>query len=209
MLELAILGLLKEKPMHGYELKKRLSFMLGHFWTVSYGSLYPALKRLEKQGGIERAYSVKEKTRNRNVYRITSKGEADFMRLLADTRAETALSDTEKFDIRMAFFQYLTPETRLRLLEKRRSLLEEQVKSFKAYKSSNRNQDHYQSGLLSHKVDQTRSDIRWLDRLIAHEREMIEEHPVEKLDKEKKVEQKGGQQAPLEGESRRVSAAGA
>jgi hypothetical protein len=38
---------------------------------------------------------------------------------------------------------------------------------------------------------------------------MIEEHPVEKLDKEKKVEQKGGQQAPLEGESRRVSAAGA
>ena len=131
------------------------------------------------------------------------------MRLLADTRAETALSDTEKFDIRMAFFQYLTPETRLRLLEKRRSLLEEQVKSFKAYKSSNRNQDHYQSGLLSHKVDQTRSDIRWLDRLIAHEREMIEEHPVEKLDKEKKVEQKGGQQAPLEGESRRVSAAGA
>jgi DNA-binding PadR family transcriptional regulator len=209
VLELAILGLLKEKPMHGYELKKRLSFMLGHFWTVSYGSLYPALKRLEKQGGIERAYSVKEKTRNRNVYRITSKGEADFMRLLADTRAETALSDTEKFDIRMAFFQYLTPETRLRLLEKRRSLLEEQVKSFKAYKSSNRNQDHYQSGLLSHKVDQTRSDIRWLDRLIAHEREMIEEHPVEKLDKEKKVEQKGGQQAPLEGESRRVSAAGA
>jgi DNA-binding PadR family transcriptional regulator len=209
VLELAILGLLKEKPMHGYELKKRLSFMLGHFWTVSYGSLYPALKRLEKQGGIERAYSVKEKTRNRNVYRITAKGEADFMRLLADTRAEAALSDTEKFDIRMAFFQYLTPETRLRLLEKRRSLLEEQVKSFKAYRSSNRNQDHYQSGLLSHKVDQTRSDIRWLDRLIAHEREMIEEPSVEKLDKEKKAEEKGGQQAPLEGESRRVSAAGA
>lgn len=209
MLELAILGLLKEKPMHGYELKKRLSFMLGHFWTVSYGSLYPALKRLEKQGDIERAYSVKEKTRNRNVYRVTSKGEAHFMALLADTRAEAALSDTEKFDIRMAFFQYLTPETRLRLLEKRRSLLEEQVKSFKAYKSSNRNQDHYQSGLLSHKVDQTRSDIRWLDRLIAHEREMIEEPPVEKLDKEHKAEEKGGQPAPLEGESRRVSAAGA
>jgi len=209
VLELAILGLLKEKPMHGYELKKRLSFMLGHFWTVSYGSLYPALKRLEKQGDIERAYSVKEKTRNRNVYRVTSKGEAHFMALLADTRAEAALSDTEKFDIRMAFFQYLTPETRLRLLEKRRSLLEEQVKSFKAYKSSNRNQDHYQSGLLSHKVDQTRSDIRWLDRLIAHEREMIEEPPVEKLDKEHKAEEKGGQPAPLEGESRRVSAAGA
>lgn len=208
MLELAILGLLKEKPMHGYELKKRLSYMLGHFWTVSYGSLYPALKRLEKQGDIERAYSVKDKTRNRNVYRVTPLGDSDFMRLLADTAAETSLADNEKFDIRMAFFQYLTPETRLRLLEKRRALLGEQVQSFKAYRSSNRNQDHYQSGLLSHKVDQTRSDIRWLDRLIAHERETIEQHPVENRDKKaKSLEEEGGRRAPLESESRQITAA--
>ncbi len=211
MLELAILGLLKEKPMHGYELKKRLSFMLGHFWTVSYGTLYPALKRLEKQGAIERAYAVKEKTRNRNVYRITTEGESAFMNLLADTGASASLADTEKFDIRMAFFQYLTPETRLSLLEKRRALLEEQVQSFKAYRSSNRNQDHYQSGLVSHKVDQTRSDIRWLDRLIAHEMEAIEPKPVAKSDKKAKAaeHEKSGGQAPLGSESRRAAASGA
>ncbi len=52
MLELAILGLLKERSMHGYQLSKRLTDSLGGFWRVSYGSLYPSLKRLERQGEI-------------------------------------------------------------------------------------------------------------------------------------------------------------
>src|SRR5436853_7932001 len=53
MLELAILGLLTDAPLHGYELKKRLNDALGHVWGVSYGSLYPALARLERMGAIE------------------------------------------------------------------------------------------------------------------------------------------------------------
>src|SRR5262244_2466341 len=53
VLELAILGLLKEQPLHGYELKKRLGETLGFLWGVSYGSLYPALRRLERDGAIE------------------------------------------------------------------------------------------------------------------------------------------------------------
>ena len=173
VLEIAILGLLKERPMHGYELKKRLSYMLGHFWTVSYGSLYPALKRMEKTGSIERAYSIKEKTRNRNVYRVTPRGETSFMRLLTENVTVASLADTEKFDLRMAFFQYLDPETRLRLLEMRRGLLEEQVEKFKAYRSTNKDEDLYRTGLMRHKVSQVKSDIRWLDRLMVHERETI------------------------------------
>ncbi|MBU4173492.1 MAG: PadR family transcriptional regulator [Actinobacteria bacterium] len=173
MLDLAILGLLKEKPMHGYELKKRLSYMLGHFWSVSYGSLYPAMKRLEKSGSIERAYSVKEKTRHRNVYRITPAGNEKFMALLADKVSKDSLADTDKFDIRMAFFQYLDPETRLVLLERRRTCLEEQVDSFKAYRKSNKETDRYRTGLLRHKVELTMSDIRWVGRLIDQERETI------------------------------------
>ena len=173
VLELAILGLLKERPMHGYELKKRLTYMLGHFWSVSYGSLYPALKRLEKSGSIERAYSVKEKTRNRNVFRITHAGEGEFMRMLTADLTDSALGDNEKFDLRMAFFQYLEPEKRLSLLETRRRLLEAQVAEFKAYGSNNGDEDHYRKGLMRHKVELARSDIRWLDKLMAHERETI------------------------------------
>lgn len=198
VLELAILGLLKERPMHGYELKKRLSYMLGHFWTVSYGSLYPALKRLEKSGSIEKAYSVKEKTRNRNVFRITNAGEAEFMRILTEEMSETLLADTEKFDLRMAFFQYLEPETRLALLETRKKLLEEQVARFKAYRTANGDDDRYRTGLMRHKVELARSDIRWLDRLMEHERETI-----------RKRKSAGGDDIKITPEHQKISAAGA
>src|SRR6266576_6491999 len=53
MLELAVLGLLSEQPRHGYDLKKRLSETLGPLWGISFGSLYPALRRLERSGAIE------------------------------------------------------------------------------------------------------------------------------------------------------------
>jgi DNA-binding PadR family transcriptional regulator len=53
VLELAILGLLKEQELHGYELKKRLAETLGPFSSVSFGSLYPALNRLESAGAVK------------------------------------------------------------------------------------------------------------------------------------------------------------
>ena len=51
-LELAVLGLLHESPMHGYELRKRLNLVLGWGRLLSYGSLYPALKKMLKAGWI-------------------------------------------------------------------------------------------------------------------------------------------------------------
>ena len=53
VLELAVLGLLHETPMHGYELRKRLNSVLGTFRAFGYGSLYPCLKELLRQGLIE------------------------------------------------------------------------------------------------------------------------------------------------------------
>ncbi len=50
MLELAVLGLLHETPMHGYELRKRLNSVLGAFRAFGYGSLYPCLKDLTVRG---------------------------------------------------------------------------------------------------------------------------------------------------------------
>src|SRR3954469_17243906 len=47
MIELGLLGLLAEQSLHGYELKKQLGELLGS-WSLSFGSLYPALNRLER-----------------------------------------------------------------------------------------------------------------------------------------------------------------
>ena len=73
MLELAILGLLKERPMHGYQLSRELTEQLGGLWKVSYGSLYPTLKRLEREGAVEQVPGTSAGTgRKRLVYRITA-----------------------------------------------------------------------------------------------------------------------------------------
>jgi DNA-binding PadR family transcriptional regulator len=52
MLDMAILGLLEERDLHGYEIRRQLRDHLGILANVSFGSIYPALTRLEKAGGV-------------------------------------------------------------------------------------------------------------------------------------------------------------
>ena len=92
MLELAILGLLKERSMHGYQLSKRLADTLGGFWKVSYGSLYPTLRRLEREGAVEPVFAKQEVGRRKNVYRITQKGESTEFRKVIHGQGRSAAS---------------------------------------------------------------------------------------------------------------------
>jgi DNA-binding PadR family transcriptional regulator len=170
MLELAILGLLKERSMHGYQLSKRLTDTLGGFWRVSYGSLYPTLKRLERQDAVEQVFDAQEVGRRKNVYRVTEKGEKLFQELLEEAGHESS-SEENRFRVRLAFFKYLAPDTRIRLLEKRRAYLEERLSTIKTSLSTTRERfDTYTLSLMQHGQDSTEQDIAWLTGLIAAER---------------------------------------
>jgi len=168
MIELAILGLLKERPMHGYQLNRELSEQLGGLWRVSYGSLYPSLRRLERQGAItsEPGTGARRKT----VYAITPEGERLFLELLEETPQENQTEDA-RFRVRLAFFRYLPPETRVRLLERRRQALETRLADVKAHlRDDAGTTDDYQRALLDHARVGTESDIAWLTDLIRTER---------------------------------------
>jgi DNA-binding PadR family transcriptional regulator len=172
MLELAILGLLKEQTMHGYQLKKRLADTLGSFWQVSYGSLYPALRRLQKQEAVEMIFPKEEVGRRKNVYRITAKGEATFAELLE--RAGQDATTDDAFSVRLAFFKYLKPETRIRLLERRRAFLDGRSSNLKdSLRRAKETIDNYTLSLMSHQLAATEDDIRWLDDLIQAERRLV------------------------------------
>ncbi|MCA1713501.1 MAG: PadR family transcriptional regulator [Actinobacteria bacterium] len=174
MLELAILGLLKDKAMHGYELRKQLNSKLGHFWSVSFGSLYPTLRRLEARGAVETIFNEDEASRRKNIYRITERGEIEFLELIED-RAATSWEE-DKFPLRLAFFRYLKPELRIRLLERRKAFLEIRLEGLHRSVGEGRSRiDSYTLSLLQHGVEQTRSDIAWLDDLIVKERRQIAE----------------------------------
>ena len=169
MLELAILGLLKERSMHGYQLSKRLTDALGGFWRVSYGSLYPTLRRLEQQGAVERVFAEQEVGRRKNVYRVTERGEDLFLELLEEAGGESA-SEENPFRVRLAFFRYLAPDTRIRVLERRRAFLEERLSAIRTSLAGTGAIDTYTLSLMQHGLDATESDIAWLNGLIAAER---------------------------------------
>ena len=170
-IELAVLGLLHESPLHGYELRKRLNLMLGWGRVLSYGSLYPTLKRML------RAHLIAESTtatagagkRPRIVYQLTEAGQLEFERLMAEV-GPTAWDD-DGFDIRFAFFSRTDMEIRLRVLEGRRSRLQERL--HRVQQELERTQaevDRYAAELQRHGVESVEREVRWLSDLINAER---------------------------------------
>src|SRR5437660_1769958 len=70
----AILGLLSMAPMSGYGMRMVISQSIGHFWSESFGQIYPALKRLTAEGCIEKKTERQKGRPDRNMYSLTPKG---------------------------------------------------------------------------------------------------------------------------------------
>ena len=190
MLELAILGLLKEQPLHGYELKKRLGDTLGSLWGISYGSLYPALRRLEHDGSIaivdpetapvpmpatgsldgdlaasRQRRPVKATRRTKKAYRLTERGDARLSELLVDD--EGGGDDERTFALKLAFCGNLDAESRLEVLTRRRAALADRLA--RARRSSPGRGDRYTRSLFEHRTQSTERDLEWVDAIIAAE----------------------------------------
>ncbi len=179
MLELAILGLLQESPMHGYELRKQLNTKLGAIRAaISYGTLYPTLRRLLADGFIAVAGEASAGTaevppltsrRGRVVYKITAEGKERFADLLAQAGPETY--EDSGFGVHFAFFARTDQATRLRILEGRRRKVEERREGLREVLGRAAERlDAYTLELQRHGLDACEREVRWLEELIANER---------------------------------------
>jgi DNA-binding PadR family transcriptional regulator len=167
-LELAVLGLLHDSPLHGYELRKRLNLLLGWGRLLSYGSLYPALKRLLRAGSITevQAASPGVSRRQRITYQITPAGREYFGEQITDTGPAAWEDDT--FATRFAFFSRTDADVRIRILEGRLSRLHERLD--RARHSSRGGDDRYLSELRRHSIESVEREVAWLTDLINAER---------------------------------------
>ena len=171
VLEFAVLGLLHESPMHGYELRKRLTSQLGTFRALSYGSLYPCLKSLVHSGLIAESTDQAEpgNRRSKIVYQLTADGKEHFQTLLGDSGP--AAWDDETFGVRFAFFGRTDADTRMRILVGRRGRLEERLDNLRGSLSRTRERlDDYTLALQDHGLDSVEREVRWLNELIDDER---------------------------------------
>lgn len=186
MLPLAVLGLLHDSPMHGYELRKRLSSVLGVFRALSYGSLYPCLRSLDTSGliaadsgaaGAETGALTGK--RGRIVYRITADGKERLQEMLAEA-GPTAWED-EAFGVHFALFAQTDAATRLRILEGRRSRLEERLGGLRGALARTRERlDSYTLELQRHGLESVEREVRWLNEVIATERSATAEPTTER-----------------------------
>jgi len=175
VLELAVLGLLHDSPMHGYELRKRLNAVLGAFRALSYGTLYPALKTLLADGLIREAGQVEGPApalagkRARIVYELTAEGKERFQSLVR--QPGPAAWEDGTFDVHFAFFARTDAATRLQILEGRRSRLQERLDGVRQSMARTRERlDGYTLELQRHGLESVEREVRWLTELIDTER---------------------------------------
>jgi DNA-binding PadR family transcriptional regulator len=168
--------------MHGYELRKRLTGLLGAFRACSFGSLYPTLRRLQRSGFIVEDSDPPDDSRDlragrgtgwasraRRVYRLTADGKERFATLLADAGPQTW--EDNGFGVHLAFFSRTPAEVRMRILEGRRRRVEERREGLRAALARTGDQiDRYTLELHRMGLETSEREVRWLNELIAHER---------------------------------------
>jgi DNA-binding PadR family transcriptional regulator len=190
--ELAVLGLLHEAPMHGYELRKQVSALLGWGRVLSYGSLYPALKQMRRAGWLvedvppEQAPTARAATRaaggraagagtattgrrGKIVYKLTAEGKERFEELMS--QGGPSAWEDDSFGVHFAFFSKTDAETRMRILEGRRTRMEERLERIRtSFARSRERVDTYTLELQRHGLESVEREVSWLKDLIDDER---------------------------------------
>jgi len=136
--ELVILGLLKDRPRHGYEIRKQINEFLTYFAGLEFESIYYSLKSLEKKGLVKKKVTPSVNRPDKYVYSLTEKGKERFIRLLD----KSFLHIQRPFfgiDLSLFFLTHLKPESakkrlkaRIKILKKIESNLLKVYSDFKA-----------------------------------------------------------------------------
>jgi len=150
-----------------------LGEILGPIARLSFGTLYPALNRLEQMGAVAVLAVTESRTglttaRGRKVYGITDRGHGVFGEQL---ESEGTTDDDKAFAFRLAFAQHLPVEARLRFLLRRREQLAARAsEARRSLAAREKTVDDYGRSLMEHSAEVAQNDIVWLDRLIERER---------------------------------------
>lgn len=135
-LKYAILGLLNQKSMSGYELSAEFGSALNEFWSAKHSQIYPELKKLTQEGMITFEVAISGNVLQKKIYTITDAGRRDFLEWLSE---DQPMSSTPKdiFRLRVFFSNELSDQQRLTMFEShleqhklRLSYLKQQMEKF-------------------------------------------------------------------------------
>ncbi|MDA3029830.1 MAG: helix-turn-helix transcriptional regulator [Actinomycetota bacterium] len=170
-LEFALLGLLSQGPLHGYELRKRLTTIYGPFRALSFSVLYPQLRKMMEADLIEKSFTDAGglSRRSRIVYDLTKKGKEKFSQLMQSASPDTF--EDEGFEVRFAFFGPTPRNNRVRILEGRHRRLVGRAEVIRRDLAKiPEGIDTYLIEWRRHSLDSAEREINWLEKMIKTER---------------------------------------
>jgi DNA-binding PadR family transcriptional regulator len=165
MLELAILGFLRDQPLHGYDLRKRVAALMGHVRPVADGTLYPAIKRMATAGWLTRRDEPGVAAAPRRMLYLTDEGREELERRLREPD-ELDISDENRWFTLLAFLRHLNdPSAQAAVLRRRLAFLEEPTSFF--YEgdrpmAAEEFGDPFRQGLLTIAHATSQAELGWL-----------------------------------------------
>jgi DNA-binding PadR family transcriptional regulator len=161
--EILILAMLRQRPQHGYEIKKSIEQVLGGTVVLNNKVLYPALKHFEEMGAVVREVVQQEGKPNRHIYQLTERGIELLQAYLSDFPSEQAGNEAE-FLTRVAFFHFLEPEERREILKKRLAYLQDSLEHLDTLQQmiDEPHEMMYAQRVLTFHIEQTRNEYQWV-----------------------------------------------
>jgi len=163
--ELILLGLLRESPRHGYEIKKQVKEIFSLLAGIDLKSIYYPLRILEKKGLLRKRSSKEGRRPERLVYELTPKGEARFRELLSRSFLDFKRPQFS-LDLSLYFLNYINPKIAKRRLRARMRVLEGLSSSIRHTLSSLRKKrSHALAHILEHNLQMLETESKFLSRL--------------------------------------------
>ncbi|MCA9408810.1 MAG: PadR family transcriptional regulator [Candidatus Omnitrophica bacterium] len=163
--ELLFLGLLKDGPKHGYEIKRLIEEELFLFVGLKIKSIYYPLKKMEKLGLVKKDIGREGKWPEKFVYSLTSKGEKIFDHLIT----ESFLSIERPYfniDLSLYFLQYVDKKIAKRQLRGRVIFLKRIKRELLAMKKDMATSKKHLQIIFEHDLDLVDAEIKSIDRLV-------------------------------------------
>lgn len=170
MLDLATLGFLYEEPLHGYELRTRIARLTGHVRAISHGTLYPAIKRMEKAGLLVRESQPGAAAAPRHMLSLTDQGRQTLLELLRKPD-DPFITDENRWFTLLAFLRHLPePQAQADVLRRRLTFLQEPSSFFYSGDrplSIKDVDDPFRRGVLTIARATSEAELTWLNETIA------------------------------------------
>jgi DNA-binding PadR family transcriptional regulator len=169
MTKLVVLGILKRRPLHGYEIKRIIQQEMGDWTNIAFGSIYFALQQLTKEGCIKQSDPEKQDARPAKInYAITAQGEKEFLELLSGVwknheRQYFAL------DLGLFFANFLKKADREKYLKKQLAVIKAAYRHVKKHRQEEMANHHFPletDAIFLHTLHHMKAEYAWLKELL-------------------------------------------